>query len=110
MTKTARKTKKEIQDEERGMRLAIFAVGGTYNGEKVGVAYDVPTALSLTHLIRLTGGHGCKFVGWGFIKNNVEEYNLDHARRMLLGMNIRTHFQPYQLEELRSYEVHARKD
>ena len=97
-------------DINRDMRLAIYAVSGNLNQEKVGIAHDPDTALSMLHLIRLTGGIGCKIVGYGLDPNpeivTNEEFGLDAARSLINSARIRKHFQPRELKKLLADAAH----
>lgn len=41
------------------MQVTIYAVGGDYAEQLVGVAHDVTTALTLVKFLRYTGAHSC---------------------------------------------------
>lgn len=83
--------------------LKIRAVGGAYNNELVGRAYDSLTALRLLHLIRLTGGFACELSGSGLVitrKKEIGEVNLEAATKLIMSSRIHTKYDAKQLQYL----------
>lgn len=85
-TPKARKAKSAIKSE---IDIRIKAVGGLYNGEYVGRAFDGLTGLRLVHLIKLTGGHACLLSGLGLNKDGLHtEMSIDEAIKALMRPRI----------------------
>lgn len=86
--KTA-KTNKSKSAVKSEIDIRIKAVGGLYNGEYVGRAFDGLTGLRLVHLIKLTGGHACLLSGLGLNKDGMHtEMSIDEAIKTLMRPRI----------------------
>lgn len=68
MAKTAKAKKAKAKPRtvvRAQIDIRIKAVGGLYNGEYVGRAFDGLTGLRLVHLVKLAGGHAVLLSGMG---------------------------------------------